>query len=169
MQAAKLQKYLLMDAKMLLKLAEMEIIDKKTSCFLSIRFAWLWRNGYFCGHLEFNNQKLDDVMKTIRLMLMAAIVTTVFACGRDGEYVQQGDTICYKYWTFSFGTIYDTLPEVNPATFESVNKWLGHDDQRAYFKDKLVVGVDIATLKAERYPLFRDKKDYYYKTAAMNV
>ena len=65
------------------------------------------------------------------LPLIAALAT---ACSTDGKYVQQRNTICYSYWTFSFGTRYDTLPEVDAATFKSLQNWLGHDNRHAYFK-----------------------------------
>lgn len=103
------------------------------------------------------------------LFLISAILLVTTSCSRGGEYVSDGEYVFFKHWTFSFGTQYDTLPDADPATFKSVNEWLGHDAKNAFFKSELVDGVDVATLKAEKYPLFRDKNDYYYKTSPMHV
>lgn len=103
------------------------------------------------------------------LFLIAAMMLVIASCSRGGEYVSDGKYVLFKYWTFSFGTCYDTLPGADAATFKSVNEWLGHDAKNAYFKSDLVEGVDVATLKAEKYPLFRDKNDYFYKTKPMRV
>ncbi len=108
-------------------------------------------------------------MKKGIISLIAAVVLMLAACSRHGEYVSDGEYVLYKYWTFSFGTRYDTLPGADASTFRSVNAWLGRDAKNAFFKSELVEGVDVATLKAEKYPLFRDKNDYYYKTSPMRV
>ena len=105
-------------------------------------------------------------MKQVLLACLAVLLLT--ACS-DPKYEVQGDVVVRSHWTFSFGTCYDTLPGADPATFEQVKDWLGHDSERVYFKSTLVPGVDVATLKAERYPLFHDKKDYYYETKALHV
>jgi hypothetical protein len=91
------------------------------------------------------------------------------ACNSNGEYVNRNGTISYSQWTFSFGTVYEDLPEVDPTTFSSVNEWLGHDNKHVYFKSRLIDGADPATIKVKKYPLVYDKKDYYYKGKALNV
>ena len=103
------------------------------------------------------------------LWALPVLVLLMSACNSDGEYVKQGNTICHSYWTFSFGTRYDTLPQVNPSTFKSLGNWLGHDGRHAYFKARLVPGVDVASMKADKYPLFHDKNDYYYKGVPLHV
>ena len=105
-------------------------------------------------------------MKQVLLACLSLLLLT--ACG-DPKYEIQGDVVVRTHWTFSFGTVRDTLPGADPATFQQVKHWLGHDNERVYFKARLVLGVDVATLKAERYPLFRDKKDYYYETKPLHV
>ena len=75
----------------------------------------------------------------------------------------------YSYWTFSFGTVNDTLPEANASTFQIVKDWLAHDGTHVYYKSHLVNGADAATLKADKYPLFLDKNDYYYKGVPLKV
>lgn len=103
------------------------------------------------------------------LFLIALTVLCLASCGEDGKYIEYEGTICYTYWTFSFGRVYHKLPQVDPSTFESVNDWLGHDAGHVYFKNDLVVGADPITVKAKKYPLFMDKNDYYYKSTAMHV
>ena len=105
-------------------------------------------------------------MKKILLACLSALLLA--ACGGP-EYKVEDDVVVYSHWTFSFGTVRDTLPGADPATFVQVRDWLGHDSQRAYFKNELVPGVDVATLQAKRYPLFCDKNDYYYQTVALHV
>lgn len=78
-------------------------------------------------------------------------------------------TVCYTYWTFSFGRLYDELPEVDPKSFKSVEDWLGRDNNHVYYKGQLVKGADPATLKAKRFPLFRDHHDYYYAGTPIHV
>ena len=91
------------------------------------------------------------------------------ACNSNGEYVKRNGTICYSYWTFSFGTVYEELPSVNPTSFKSINDWVGCDNKNVYFKSRLVEGADPATIKVKKYPLIYDNKDYYYKGKALNV
>lgn len=98
-------------------------------------------------------------------MLLAMTV----ACNTAGEYVTHDGTICYSYWTFSFGTQYDPLPQVNAATFKSVEDWLGHDGVHVYFKNRLIAGAHPATIKAKKYPLCCDKNDYYYMGRGLKV
>ena len=105
-------------------------------------------------------------MKKIILACLSVLLLT--ACGGP-KYEVRGDVVVRTYWTFSFGTRYDTLPGADPATFEQVKDWLGHDSERVYFEDKLVPGVDVATLEAKRYPLFCDKNDYYYECVRLHV
>ena len=106
----------------------------------------------------------------MRNLIIAGLVALLMtACSDGAKYVVEGDVVVYSYWTFSFGTIRDTLPGADPATFVQVKNWLGHDSERVYFKDKLVPGVDVATLEAKRFPLFCDKNDYYYETKSMHV
>ena len=115
----------------------------------------------------FNNKENKTMRKTTIIALLATLLVCM-SCG-DGEYKEADGTICYTYWTFSFGTLSHPLPEVDPATFVDVKDWLGHDDRHVYFKQHLVKGADAATLKAKKYPLFCDKNDYYYMTAPLHV
>ena len=105
-------------------------------------------------------------MKKILLAGLSVLILT--ACSGP-RYEVQGDVVVRSYWTFSFGTRCDTLPGADPSTFEQVADWLGHDSKHVYFEAKLVPGVDVATLKAKRYPLFCDKNDYYYETTPLHV
>lgn len=109
-------------------------------------------------------------MKTLlHLTACALALLSLAACSDSGEYVNRDGTICYSHWTFSFGRLYDTLPGVDPASFKPVNDWLGHDRNAAFFKNQRVEGVHIGTLEADRYPLFRDKNDYYYRNRPLHV
>lgn len=107
-------------------------------------------------------------MKHLILFLALCVMAVTLSSCSDG-YVVGDDMVTYEYWTFSFGTRYDTLPGADPATFKPVNKWLGHDSQRVYYLSRLVPGVDVATLKAVRKPVFKDKNDYYYETSPVHV
>lgn len=106
------------------------------------------------------------------LHYLCAVITVALmlcSCNSNGEYVNRNGTICYSYWTFSFGTVYEELPGVNPASFKGINDWMGCDNKNVYFKSRLVEGADPATVKAKKFPLFFDKKDYYYKGKGLNV
>ena len=107
------------------------------------------------------------VMKNV-LWIGLSLLLLLTACGGP-EYKVQGDVVVRSQWTFSFGTVCDTLQGADPATFVPVTDWLGHDSQRVYFKAQLVPGIDVATLKAVRYPLFSDKHDYYYEARPLHV
>ena len=99
-------------------------------------------------------------------MLLALGLLT--ACTNDGFKIENGK-VYYSYWTFSFGQINRELPGANPETFESINDWLGHDARHVYFKDRLAEGADPASVKAMKYPMFRDKNDYYIQGAPLHV
>lgn len=103
------------------------------------------------------------------LFLITSVILVMASCSRGGEYVSDGEHVFFKYWTFSFGTRFDTLPGADAATFKSVNDWLGRDAKHVFFKSDLVPGADPATLEVKKYPLFHDKNDYYYKTCPMHV
>ncbi len=105
----------------------------------------------------------------MRQILIIAAVLLAASCSSHGKYESDGQVVRYTYWTFSFGQRYDTLPGADPATFKSVNDWLGRDTQRVYFQNKLVSSADPATIEAKHYPLFCDKNDYYYQTSPMHV
>jgi len=101
---------------------------------------------------------------------MTALLAMLLAgCSNDGSYEVQGTVVVYSYWTFSFGQVNDTLPGADPATFQSVKHWLGHDNERVYFENRLVPVADIASLQPDRYPLFHDKDDYYYEATPLHV
>ena len=91
------------------------------------------------------------------------------SCVSRPKYVVQGDVVTYSYWTFSFGQRQDTLVGADAATFRQATDWLGYDAKHVYYKDRLVPGVDVASLETVREPLFRDKNDYYYQTVPMHV
>ncbi len=103
--------------------------------------------------------------KTLLLILPLLLLS---ACG-DGKYEVTPDTVCYTYWTFSFGTRHDTLPKVDAKTFEAVKNWLGRDAAHVYYQNHLIEGCDPATLRAHKKPLCSDKNDYYYKGQPMHV
>ena len=100
------------------------------------------------------------------LFLITSVMLVMASCSRGGEYVSDGEHV---FFTFSFGTRFDTLPGADAATFKSVNDWLGRDAKHVFFKSDLVPGADPATLEVKKYPLFHDKNDYYYKTCPMHV
>ena len=109
-------------------------------------------------------------MKKLLLAAVAGLMAMLLSsCGGSPKYLVQGDVVVYSYWTFSFGPRADTLPGADPATFKQMTSWLGHDSEHVYYKDKLVTGVDVASLEVERKPLFRDKNDYFYETSPMHV
>ncbi len=108
-------------------------------------------------------------MKKSILLILPIISWTLASCNTGGEYKNLNGTMVYSYWTFSFGTLNDTLPEANASSFESLENWLGHDGTHVYFKSKLVRGADAKTLEADKYPLFHDKSDYYYEGVAIGV
>lgn len=109
-------------------------------------------------------------MKRIVYGLMALLLGSLaVACDTGGEYVVQDDTVVYSYWTFSFGRINDTLPGADASTFRAVNDWLGCDKRQAYYEARPVPGVDVESIHPVRYPLFRDKSDYYYQAVALHV
>lgn len=105
----------------------------------------------------------------MKCLLTAFVMIALLGCGAGERYEVQGDVVVFTYWTFSFGRINDTLPGADASSFKSVKDWLGHDNERVYFKEKLVPGADVATLQVVRYPLYRDKRDYYYGATAMHV
>ena len=108
--------------------------------------------------------------KKVRYPFYLFILLLIFLTScNEGKYEVKDGTVYYSRWTASFGQQYDELPEVDAATFESVEDWLGRDATHVYFKDRLVSGADPATIKAEDYPLFCDANDYYYKGAPLHV
>ena len=107
--------------------------------------------------------------RLFHILALSILVTALNSCNSNGEYVDHAGTICYSYWTFSFGTVYDTLPGVDPASFTSVENWLGHDSRHAYFKNRLITGAHAPTIKAKKYPLSYDKNDYYYMDKKLRV
>lgn len=102
----------------------------------------------------------------ISLLFVGLLLT---ACNSEGKYEVKNGTVYYTYWTFSFGTQEHELPEVDAASFESIEDWLGRDNSHVWFKDQLVKGADPATAKVKEYPLFYDNHDYYYQGKALNV
>lgn len=103
----------------------------------------------------------------VGIFLLAIFLLTT-SCGNDGFKIENGK-VYYSYWTFSFGQRNDELPDADPNTFKEVNNWLGRDARHVYFKDRLVHGADPATVVAEKYPLFRDKNDYYIQGTPLHV
>ena len=112
---------------------------------------------------------MDKRLKALAGFVALMLIPLLAGCNNDGEYVIKGNNVFFSYWTFSFGTINDTLPEVNATSFESVKDWLGKDDKHVYFKERLIAGADPATIEAKKYPLCHDKRDYYYKGVPMHV
>ena len=100
------------------------------------------------------------------LMAMTVLMT---GCNSDGKYKVEGDSVYFTYWTFSFGTIKEPLEGCDAETFQSVKDWLGRDQEHVWFKSRLVKGADPASVEVDRFPLFHDKHDYYYRGAAVGV
>lgn len=105
----------------------------------------------------------------ILLTAFAIFASLLCSCGDGGEYEITDDGVYYTYWTFSFGTRHDPLPDADPSTFESVKDWLGKDARHVYFKENLIDGADPSTIKADKYPLSHDARDYYYEASALHV
>ena len=104
----------------------------------------------------------------------AALLSALFcaflltSCG-EGKYEVKGDGVYYTYWTFSFGNQEKELKGADAATFESVKDWLGRDHQHVWYKESLVEGAEPASVKVDDYPLFHDKRDYYFEGKPVHV
>ena len=107
--------------------------------------------------------------KSLLLLATALALSFLPSCGDGGEYVQRGEYMCYTYWTFSFGRLYDTLPEADPRTFKTLKDWLGEDARHVYFKQDLIQGAKPGNIKVIRYPLICDGHDYFYESSPMHV
>ena len=112
-------------------------------------------------------------MKSVRNQLTMGLMLLTLglmltACGKEGFKIENGK-VYYTYWTFSFGQQNRELLGADPETFKSVNDWLGRDAHHVYFKYRLAEGADPATVEAKKYPMFRDKNDYYIEGAALHV
>lgn len=109
-------------------------------------------------------------MRQMKVLLAACVMALALtACDDGAKYVVEDDVVVYSQWTVSFGTVRDTIPDADPATFVQVKSWLGHDSLHVFYERDLVPGVDVASLEAVHKPLFRDKNDYYFKTKPMHV
>lgn len=110
-------------------------------------------------------------MKTRLLIPLITLLTllSLVACDNDGKYVSRGNSVYYTYWTFSFGQRYDSLPGSDASTFKKVDNWLGYDARQVYFKDRVVHGADGPSLEVVKFPLYRDKNNFFYEEKAMNV
>lgn len=110
------------------------------------------------------------IMRKIGVIIAIVLIAVTFtSCDDGGKYQISDNAVFYSYWTFSFGTVHDRLPDADAATFQSVEDWLGRDARHVYFKDRLVTGADPATVEADKYPLFHDSKDYYFMGAPLCV
>ena len=113
---------------------------------------------------------MRKIWRNIVIALGAVVLALGFtSCGDGGKYVVADDCVYYTYWTFSFGQLNDTLPGADPASFESVKNWLGHDNKQVFFKNRPIPGADPATIKAKKYPLSFDKRDWYFENAPLRV
>lgn len=110
---------------------------------------------------------MNIIKKT--LILLPVVAMSLASCDDGGEYKIEDDGVYYSYWTFSFGTVNDKLPDADPATFHSIKNWLGRDANHAYFKENIIRGANPATLKAEKYPMSSDGRDYFFRDAPLNV
>lgn len=109
-------------------------------------------------------------MKNLGILIYVSLIAAVLtSCDDGGKYYVYDDAVYYSYWTFSFGTVHEKLSDVDPASFQTVEDWLGRDAKHVYFKDRIVDGADPATVKAKKYPLSHDSKDYYYMNAPLHV
>lgn len=111
--------------------------------------------------------KIYKRAKNLLAIFILAIVLT--ACNSNGKYEVKNGTVYFTYWTFSFGTQERELENVDVASFESMKNWLGRDRNHVWYKDQLVEGANPATAEADDYPLFHDKRDYYYEGKAIGV
>lgn len=105
----------------------------------------------------------------VRILCLIVLLQWLTSCNSDGKYVVANDKVYHSYWTFSFGYVYNTLPEVDASTFESVKNWVGHDARHVYFKEVMLPGADVGSLKVHRYPLLSDNRDYYYMGRPLHV
>ena len=108
--------------------------------------------------------------KSHKVALLAALFCAFLltSCG-DGKYEVKGDGVYYTYWAFSFGNQEEELKGADAATFESVKDWLGRDHQHVWYKESLVEGAEPASVKVDDYPLFHDKRDYYFEGKPVHV
>lgn len=91
------------------------------------------------------------------------------SCGNGGEYVVENGIVVWSYWTFSFGTLNDTVQGADAATFESLSYCYGKDKSHVYREDKLIEGASPASFKPHNKYLGEDDKDFYWKGIAVNV
>ena len=93
----------------------------------------------------------------------------LLASCNDGKYEIRGNQVYYTWWTFSFGHQDSLLIGADAASFEELADWLGRDKNHVWYEARLVEGCDPQTVQAVKKGLIRDKKDYYFKGAAMHV
>lgn len=105
----------------------------------------------------------------ILALMLTSIVFLMTACNTDGKYEVKNGKVFFTYWTVSFGTQRHELKDVDAASFQSMKDWLGRDAHHVWFKDRLVKSAHPASAEPMEYPLFRDRRDYYYKGAPLHV
>ena len=112
--------------------------------------------------------RITFTMKALNIFTGLLLLATLSACG-EGDYEEHNGTICHSYWTFSFGYVYNPLPEVDMPTFQRIKSWLGRDKNHVYFKDNIIPGAHPGFIEAEKYPYSHDNKDYYYMNVPLHV
>ena len=115
------------------------------------------------------HRRLTRLKALTTAVLFVVAMLTMAGCDEGGKYEVKNGTVYFTYWTFSFGTVEEELTGVDPATFESVNDWIGRDAGHVWFKSRLAEGADASTVVADDYPLFHDRHDYYFEGKAIGV
>lgn len=93
----------------------------------------------------------------------------LLASCNDGKYEIRGNQVYYTWWTFSFGHQDSLLLGADADSFEELEDWLGRDNSHVWYEARLVEGCDPQTVKAIKKGLIRDKKDYYFEGAPLQV
>lgn len=108
-------------------------------------------------------------MKRLIYMIVALVELLLASCDHSGEYVVENGQVLWSHWTFSFGTLKDTVYGVDTATFESLSFCYGKDKEHVYREDKLIQGASPETFKPHNNNLAEDTNDYYWKGCKLHV
>lgn len=108
-------------------------------------------------------------MKRLLYIIAVILGLSLISCDNGGEYVIENGQVLWSYWTFSFGTLKDTVYGADTTTFESLSYCYGKDKNHVYREDKMIRGASPATFKPHNKYLGEDDKDFYWKGFAVNV
>ena len=105
----------------------------------------------------------------ILVAIVSSLMLTSCFNNESDKFHYRNGYIVYEYWTFSFGTVTDTLHGADSTSFEILRNGFARDKSHVWYNSYPIDSADITTFEVIKGYYARDNRHIFYKYNLMET